>query len=155
MQPADLKPQTVGSTITYCRRYALMSVLGLVGGAEDDDGAQGTFGDSHKSKPATNGTSHHARPASAQPEGDDELWDTPAAHAKKPDTLSQAQLTRLTILVTDFYGPEAKEQQVKLSQAVSKGTSQEFKDLTQKEAQILIAGIEKKMKEVENGKVAT
>jgi hypothetical protein len=77
------------------------------------------------------------------------LWDTPATHAKKPDTLSQAQLTRLTILVTDFYGPEAKEQQVKLAGAVSKGSVHQFKDLSAKEAAILIGGIEKKMKEVE------
>jgi hypothetical protein len=36
MPLVDIKPQTVGSCSTYCRRYALQSVLRLAG--EDDDG---------------------------------------------------------------------------------------------------------------------
>ena len=147
MQPADLKPQTVGSTITYARRYSLISALGLVGGGEDDDGQKGQSGEKPKAvvkqPAASNATSYH----------DDELWE-PTEKPKKHDTLSQTQLARLTILVSDFYGAEAKEQQAKLSEAVSKGAVKQFKDLTQKEAQVLIAGIEKKMKEVQNGKVA-
>jgi hypothetical protein len=55
----------------------------------------------------------------------------------------------LTVLVADFYGSEAAEQQVKLSEAVSKGSVRQFKDLTAKEAQVLIGGIEKKMKEAQ------
>jgi hypothetical protein len=136
MQPADLKPQTVGSTISYCRRYSLISALGLVGGKEDDDGEKGTYGDKPIAK------------APANSYQDDELWE-PSEKPKKPDTLSQAQLTRLTVLVADFYGAEAKEQQVKLSEAVSKGVVRQFKELTTKEAQVLIAGIEKKLKEVQ------
>ena len=34
-------PQSVGSTITYCRRYALQSMLGLGTADEDDDGEMG------------------------------------------------------------------------------------------------------------------
>ena len=34
-------PQSVGSTITYCRRYALQSLLGLGTADEDDDGEMG------------------------------------------------------------------------------------------------------------------
>lgn len=40
MHPVDDKPQTYGSTQTYCRRYSLASFLGL--GAEDDDGNEGS-----------------------------------------------------------------------------------------------------------------
>src|SRR4030095_10165155 len=76
------------------------------------------------------------------------LWE-PTEKPKKPDTITPAQLTRLTILVTDFYGAEAKEQEVKLSQAVSKGAVSQFKELTVKEAQVLMGGIDKKMKEVQ------
>ena len=36
MHPADNKPQSVGSALTYMRRYALCAVLGLA--VEDDDG---------------------------------------------------------------------------------------------------------------------
>lgn len=37
MKPVDIKPQTIGSCITYSRRYALGAVLGLAT-EEDDDG---------------------------------------------------------------------------------------------------------------------
>lgn len=37
MQPVDTKPQTVGSCITYGRRYSFQSILLLA--SEDDDGA--------------------------------------------------------------------------------------------------------------------
>lgn len=42
MKPKDNSPHAVGSCITYIRRYALMSIFGIVG-EEDDDGnnAQG------------------------------------------------------------------------------------------------------------------
>lgn len=148
MQPADLKPQTVGSTISYARRYSLISALGLVGGKEDDDGSVGTYGDKPASKPAPVANSYH----------DDELWE-PTEKPKKPDTLSQAQLTRLHILGQDLYGSEWDEQRVKLVQAASKGAVTSSKELSRDEADILIRGIEKKLKEVQaikaaNGKVA-
>ena len=34
-------PQSIGSTITYCRRYALQTMIGLGTADEDDDGEQG------------------------------------------------------------------------------------------------------------------
>ena len=37
MRPADSKPQSLGSAITYARRYALGAILG-VASEEDDDG---------------------------------------------------------------------------------------------------------------------
>lgn len=37
--PADTTPQTLGSAITYARRYSLCAVLGLAPANEDDDGA--------------------------------------------------------------------------------------------------------------------
>jgi ERF superfamily len=145
MQPADLKPQTVGSTISYCRRYALVSALGLVGGKEDDDGEKGTYGD----KPATAKVPQAGTPAqNGYSHQDDVLWE-PNEKPKKSDAITPAQLTRLTILVTDFYGAEAKDQEIKLSQAVSKGAVSQFKELTVKEAQVLISGVERKMKEVQ------
>jgi len=41
MSAVDRKPQTIGATITYLRRYALGSMLGLVA-EEDDDGNSGS-----------------------------------------------------------------------------------------------------------------
>lgn len=41
MASVDRKPQAVGATITYCRRYALGAMLGMVS-EEDDDGNSGS-----------------------------------------------------------------------------------------------------------------
>lgn len=38
MMPVDNKPQTIGSCITYMRRYAYQSILSLSIGDKDDDG---------------------------------------------------------------------------------------------------------------------
>ena len=40
MKPIDSKPTTYGSTVTYCRRYSMASLLNM--GAEDDDGTAGS-----------------------------------------------------------------------------------------------------------------
>jgi len=135
MQPADLKPQTVGSTITYCRRYALVSALGMVGGKEDDDGAQGTFGEKPKAASAANG--HH-----------DDLWDTPAAHAKKPDTLSPDILSRITTLGVEVYGKDFATQAGKLAEWASQGARKTLGELRVAEGEKLIRSLEKKLKPV-------
>lgn len=44
----DMNPQAVGSSITYLRRYSLVSLLGIE--VEDDDGNAGTYGE-RKSEP--------------------------------------------------------------------------------------------------------
>src|SRR4030095_6968294 len=101
MPYGDGKPQAVGSGISYARRYALTAVRGLAG--EDDDGqaAQAAYKPAKPVPAAQNGYSHQ----------DDVLWE-PNEKPKKSDAITPAQLTRLTILVTDFYGAEAKEQEV-------------------------------------------
>jgi len=38
MKPVDTKPQSIGSCITYARRYSLSSIVGCVGDIPDDDG---------------------------------------------------------------------------------------------------------------------
>jgi len=42
MAPVDNKPQSVGSCITYARRYGLLAILGLAPEDEDDDGNKGS-----------------------------------------------------------------------------------------------------------------
>ena len=49
LAPVKNDPQAVGSAITYMRRYALMSLLGLV--ADDDDDANAASGKTEKPKP--------------------------------------------------------------------------------------------------------
>jgi hypothetical protein len=134
MQPADLKPQTVGSTITYCRRYSLVSALGLVGGKEDDDGAQGTFGEARK--PAANGHSHH--------QDDDTLWDTPAAHAKTPNAATPAQVKRANSLGVKFYGTELWQTKMPgIVAGASKGSAKTMEALKDVEIDRVITGLDK------------
>jgi hypothetical protein len=40
MTARDASPQSIGSAITYARRYALMAMVGVVASDEDDDGAE-------------------------------------------------------------------------------------------------------------------
>lgn len=40
MTARDSSPQAIGSAVTYARRYALMSMAGVVAADEDDDGAE-------------------------------------------------------------------------------------------------------------------
>lgn len=135
----DRSDKSISKAAVSAVKYALIKTFLLSGGDEDDADADSPQVEARKTPAVKSAaTSYH----------DDELWE-PTEKPKKPDTLSQAQLTRLTVLVADFYGSEAKEQQVKLSEAVSKGAVRQFKELTSKEAQVLIAGIEKKLKELE------
>jgi hypothetical protein len=41
MTPADLKPQAVGSCITYGRRYGLAAMVGVAPEDDDGEGAEG------------------------------------------------------------------------------------------------------------------
>lgn len=125
MQPADFKPQTVGSTITYCRRYALMSVLGLVGGAEDDDGQKG--------------------------QGEDALWEghpEGSRPAKAPDNASHAQIKRADTLGVKFYGTEVWQKKIAaIAEGASAGNAQTMAALTPTEIDVVIAGLEKRIAE--------
>lgn len=54
LRPVDLKPQSVGSAITYARRYALGAILGIAT-EEDDDGnkASGPVTSAKRNYPTT------------------------------------------------------------------------------------------------------
>lgn len=129
---ADRKPHTVGSALSYARRYALNAILGLA--ADDDDGqaAQKSF-----AAPATNGTSYH----------DDELWDTPAQHSKKPDTISQAQLSKIHALGTKLHPGKGEwdAERPRYVEFVTKGAVSSAKELTPNEADALIVAMERKL----------
>jgi hypothetical protein len=150
---ADRKPHTVGSAVTYAKRYALAAIFGLEGG-DDDDGQEAQ--DSFKQKPKvttpvpapTNGTSHHARPASAQPEGDDELWDTPATHAKTPNAATPAQVKRADSLGVKMYGTEAWSAKMPaIAEGASTGNAKTLEALKDVEIEKIIAGLEKRINE--------
>jgi hypothetical protein len=136
---ADRKPHTVGSAVTYAKRYALAAIFGLEGGV-DDDGQEAQ--DSFKVKPKET------------PPVDDDLWETPAAHAKKPDTLSPEILSRITTLGVEVYGKDFATQAGKLAEWASQGARKTLGELKVAEGEKLIRSLEKKLNPViphENG----
>lgn len=68
MIPADIKIQTIGSTITYCKRYSISSILGI-STEEDDDGSLGNGNDKAPAKPQEQPTGQKAaeQPAGPRP----------------------------------------------------------------------------------------
>ena len=66
MTPADSKPQSLGSAITYARRYALGAILG-VASEEDDDGNASSVGSSEKTQQRPVSVSARAIPVSPSP----------------------------------------------------------------------------------------
>jgi hypothetical protein len=147
---ADRKPHTVGSALSYAKRYALTAVLGLAG--DDDDDGQGAQ-DSYKQKPkaaaaTTNGTSHHSLPRGAEAQGDDTLWDTPAAHTKKPDTATPAQVKRANALGVKFYGTEVWHQKLPgIVAGASTGDAKTLEALKDVEIDRVISGLDKRIAE--------
>lgn len=75
MTAGDEKPQSIGTAITYARRYALGAIVGVVS-EEDDDGAQASGRDAMTGRRPNNGhngngerpTSTPAKPAEASKE---------------------------------------------------------------------------------------
>lgn len=162
MPIADHKPQTVGSAISYCRRYALTAVLGLAGDDDDGQAAQDSFkatADKRSRSELTadcglNGSSASAVRSPQSAVNDDELWDVPASHAKKPETLSPSQLQRIHILGREVHGNAWKEIGRQMVIDVSKGSLTSSKALSPKEADVLIAQLQAAKAQAQNGKVA-
>lgn len=80
-----------------------------------------------------------------------DLWndDAPAPASEKAKTASQAQLTRLHILGTDFYGSKAEwdKKRPELVAAATTGAKSSSKELLPQEADLLIKGLEKRLRE--------
>jgi hypothetical protein len=145
----DRADKSISKAAVSATKYFLIKTF-LLSGGEDDD----ADGDS----PQVEARKAPKPPASYH---DDELWEPTSNTPKQPDTLSQAQLTRLHILGADVYGAEWDNKRKSLVEAVTKGAMSSSKELTRDEADILIRGLEKKLKDKQpagsplgNGKVA-
>ena len=79
--------------------------------------------------------------------------DVEFSRKKELPKLSEAQHKQLHAIGRTFYGDEWDEQRPKLVQAVSKGAVSSSNDLTPEEADKLIAGITKKINQVEQAKM--
>ena len=122
--PASGSPQELGSAITYARRYALCSVTGIAPD-DDDDGAAAGAGYRQGQQ----------APARTTPEP------TPAP-ASKPMLGSQRR--QMFALFTDL-GREGRDEQLSLIQWVVRRPLESRGDLTQDEAQEVIAELRRRM----------
>lgn len=116
MQAQQLTPQGIGSALTYCRRYHLMTVFGLA--PEDDDG-NAAERQPERRKPRRQ----------AEPEPD---------AAPKLDT---AILRTLHGVGSDYYGKGWDAKRPELVAKVTQGRATSASDLTPDEADKLINGI--------------
>ena len=131
----DGKPQSVGSALSYARRYALTAVLGLAGDDDDGQAAQDSFKarPTAKPAPATNGSSYH----------DDALWDTPATHDEMRDEASTQQVQSFHILGKEVYGAEAwKVEGPKMVPTISNGRCTSSTKLHKDEIDVLIKDLQ-------------
>lgn len=129
MRAGDIKD--LGSQITYMRRYALSSTLGIVT-SEDVDGG---LTDNEQS------TSHDSR----GPQSPVEQAKRDPRNGSTPFTpITAAQKTALHAAGKAVYGDEWDDKRPELVNAVTKGRSKSSNDLYKDEASTLISGINEK-----------
>lgn len=104
MPLTDRKPQTVGSAITYARRYQLASVCGLAPDDDDGQAAQDATKPTQKSKPSA----HNA------PETTQKAQDAPE------DKLAALRLKRLHVEMSDLEFNQEKRELALLDAEIAK-----------------------------------
>lgn len=132
MPLANRTPQTIGSAITYARKYQWAAVCGLA--ADDDDGQAAEDGAKQPRK---------VNQDTGEIVDGDVLFEKP-----KQPVLSDKELQELNIVGRKFYGDKEWDTvRPTLVQAVSKGAISSATELTPSEAIKLIKGIQKKAAE--------
>lgn len=143
----DRTAQSVGSAMTYGRKYQWASVCGLA--PDDDDGQAAQDAARNAPKPAQKAATP-PKAASAQNDEGDVLFEpgTPGVKPKRA-VLSNDQEETLVGLIKTFYGTQAGKEQVRLAKHVSKGAVSRIADLVPEEANILISGLQKQIAKAE------
>ena len=138
--PTSGTPQTIGSAITYARRYCLTAVLGIAPVGEDDDGqaAQNDAGAWHA--PANPRTRKAVR--SRGDLGDDEWTTQPAADADAPGSITDAQGMHLKYLFTKAGITDAKDRLAYVMSALDMPELEKSADLSIADAARLIKHLE-------------
>jgi len=130
MVPRDLSPQTVGSCVTYLRRYQLASVVGVAPDDDDGNAAQGLA--------SPKGEAGTAKPAAA-----------PRANTVKHDgkPATNDSIARLMALKADVGGmsPDMYSKQLAAFKQADGKPCQTAADLSQPQIQNLIERYEKKI----------
>ena len=132
--------------ITSGHKYFLMKLLNVGVGNEDGE---------HESEPQQAPQRTQATPASKPTRNAPAAPQRPSTPATgKPAPVTDEQLEELNALGEVFYGDKWETQQVKLTEAVTKGAVSEVEKLLAQDAQKLIEGIQRKMAPVNLDNVA-
>ena len=150
MPIAQRTPQGIGSTITYARRYHLMTVFGLA--PEDDDGNAG----SSNGQQRTSAQPPRAQDRPAEPVTPVTQPEPTNGNRHKPDpTISAAQMKMFHAIGKEVYGAEWDDKRTELVMFVTKQRTSSSKDLTVAEATKLLEGLRAKAAVIMSEEIGT
>lgn len=144
----DSLPQSLGSAMTYARRYALSAMLGLT--SDDDDDGNAASGNVPAKAPARtqNGGTRPPAPPAPKP--------TPSEQAEHGESYDNpftsdeaAELRKMHAIGTDLYGDGWNDKRHDLAKWASRGRTASSKQLTLAELRTLTAALAKRQAERE------
>lgn len=124
--PAGNTAQTLGSAITYARRYSLMAVLGIA--ADDDDGHAATQA-RQQPRPKQQDTPAPRQPVSSEPAQDDGFF-----------AITGPQLTKLGVMFGNV-GIKDRDSRLALMRTLTGRNLTSSKDMTAAEASTAIGAL--------------
>lgn len=148
VRATDNKPQSLGSALTYARRYAFAALLGLV--SDDDDDGNAASGNVPAKAPARtqNGGTRPPAPPAPKP--------TPSEQAEHGESYDNpftsdeaAELRKMHAIGTDLYGDGWNDKRHDLAKWASRGRTASSKQLTLAELRTLTAALAKRQAERE------
>lgn len=152
----DRSDKSISKAAVSAVKFFLIKTFLLAGGDEEDADSQSLTVEQRQApqqpitRSGTNGTTTPTNAHSGAPVQPDAIFDEDA-----PERISENQLKRLNILGREYYGDEWNEMRPKLVIAVTTGATDSSKELSPKEADKLIHGIEKRLSERAVQPVAT
>lgn len=155
VRATDAKPQSLGSAITYARRYAFGALVGLI--ADDDDDGNAASAPAQNKAPVKvqngGGVPKPTMPAREQPNNTrNDSIDTAGEHGTgttdNPFTADEAaELRKLHAIGQPMYGAEWETKRHGLAKWVSNGRTESSKQLTLPELKTLVAKLEERQRQ--------
>ena len=144
VRAADNKPQSLGSAITYARRYAFAAILGLVSDDDDDGNAANAANGNEKevTQRTTNGNGGGANvkrqpaPPTASPDDDFPFDDDEEARLRD----------KLHAIGGKLYGKDWEAKRHELAGVFSKGRTHSSKDLTLAELRTFVTKLDERQR---------
>lgn len=126
VRATDNKPQTLGSALTYARRYAFGALVGLTSDDDDDGNAASNNG-------TNGGAQHMTKPTAAAPNGT--TTGKPNGSAAKGETEQDSAVKHFHALGVELYGSSAEwdAKRPAIVDSATKGRTKTSTELTAKE----------------------